>query len=129
MRPVGLMFVTSALDHGVNFNFTKFANHYQQTNVKTSYFTVSRICWRIILQAWSNDLKIRFNNDFKHRQSVTLTKFFKKTFDFLLFSCRSVNVFSWLFYKSTGVSKFNPLRDSGTYVYHDCDCSVTKALL
>ena len=24
---------------------------------------------------------------------------------------------------------FNPLRDSGTYVHHDCGCNVTKALL
>ena len=23
----------------------------------------------------------------------------------------------------------NPLKSSGTYVYHDCDCNVTKALL
>ena len=25
--------------------------------------------------------------------------------------------------------QLNPLRDSGTYVCHDCNCNVTKALL
>ena len=26
-------------------------------------------------------------------------------------------------------SQFSPLKDSCTYVYHDCDCNVTKGLL
>ena len=28
-----------------------------------------------------------------------------------------------------GDSDINSLRDNDTYVYHDCDCNITKALL
>ena len=29
----------------------------------------------------------------------------------------------------TILNPLNPLNDSGTYVYYDCDCNVTKAHL